>query len=42
MRAKMLTQMPDSGQKPGRMWKSSNVYKNGGEKDVQSEQGIEQ
>ena len=24
------------------MWKSSRIYKNGGEKDVQSEQGIEQ
>ena len=26
----------------GGMWKSSRIYKNGGEKDVQSEQGIEQ
>ena len=26
----------------GGMWKSGRIYKNGGEKDVQSEQGIEQ
>lgn len=31
-----------SGADGGGMWKSSRIYKNGGEKDVQSEQGIEQ
>lgn len=44
LQTEMLTehsgQMVDKWQ--GRMWKSSRIYKDGGEKDVQSEQGIEQ
>lgn len=37
---KMSTEI--RGNDSGGMWKSGRIYKNGGEKDVQSEQGIEQ
>lgn len=40
LQTKMSTENP--GQDSGGMWKSGRIYKNGGEKDVQSEQGIEQ
>ena len=40
LQTKMSTENP--GADSGGMWKSSRIYKNGGEKDVQSEQGIEQ